>query len=218
MKKAMDFSSMRRNMVERQLKARGISNELVLNAFLTVPREEFVPAELRDEAYDDEPLPIGNGQTISQPYIVALMTELLDVRPGVKVLEIGTGSGYQSAILKHLGCDVYSVERDVELSTRASEVLARLGYSVHLLVGDGTLGWKEHAPYGRIIVTAAAPKIPQPLIDQLEEGGILIIPLGGIYSQDLVRGVKKHGKILETNHGGCRFVLLRGQQGWDEQI
>ena len=165
--------------IDGQLLARGIVDERVLAAMRSVPREAFVPPEDRDSAYDDGPLPIGFGQTISQPYVVALMTQELDVVPGVRVLEVGTGSGYQTAVLASIGAEVYSLEIIPELGQRAAEVLRRLGYNnVHLRVGTGYAGWVEHAPFDRIIVTAAPPALPGELVDQLADGGRLIAPVG----------------------------------------
>ena len=175
-----------------------------------------MPEEYQLYAYEDQPVPIGSGQTISQPYMVALMTEILDVRKGMKILEIGTGSGYQSAILAETGCSVYSVERIPELAERAKKILDRLHYNVSIYIGDGTLGLKEFSPYQRIIVTAASPSIPQPLIEQLEEDGRIVIPAGDYFSQELVRGTKKNGRIITENFGGCQFVPLKGEKGWKE--
>ncbi|MCM8803823.1 MAG: protein-L-isoaspartate(D-aspartate) O-methyltransferase, partial [Candidatus Omnitrophica bacterium] len=157
------MEELRRKMVEEQIIARGIKDKKVISAFLKIPREEFVPEGLKEYAYDDRPLSIGEGQTISQPYIVALMTESLQLKGNEKVLEIGTGSGYQSAIIAEIGCQVYSVERIEILAERAKNILKKLGYNVKIRVGDGTLGWEEYAPYDRIIVTAAGPEIPKSL-------------------------------------------------------
>jgi len=177
---AMDpYRELRRLMVEEQIKARGIKDPLILQAMLKVPREKFVPPDLRAEAYGDHPLPIGNGQTISQPYIVAYMTEKLRPRPGDKILEIGTGSGYQTAILAEIGCDVYTVELLPELSLRAQEILRKLGYeNIHFKIGNGYRGWPEEAPFDGIIVTAAPPEIPEALKEQLKVGGRMVIPAG----------------------------------------
>ncbi len=181
----MDWTAARTRMVETQLKPRGIRCQRVLDAFLKVPRHKFVPEKLQQDAYRDCPLPIGEGQTISQPYMVASMTEALEVEPGHRVLEIGTGSGYQAAILAELGAEVYTVERIPSLAEQAERRLAELGYRVHLRVGDGTLGWPEEAPFDRIIVTAGAPSLPPPLADQLAEGGRLAIPIDEGFSQVL---------------------------------
>jgi protein-L-isoaspartate(D-aspartate) O-methyltransferase len=204
-------------MVENQIIRRGIKDKKVIDAFLKVPRDEFVPENLKEYAYEDSPLPIGEGQTISQPYIVALMTESLKLNGKEKILEIGTGSGYQSAILAEIGCKVYSVERIEALARRAEEILTKLGYKVNIKIGDGTLGWEEFSPYDRIIVTAASPEIPEPLIEQLSENeGRLIIPVGDRYIQDLILLIKTKDKIEKFNLGGCQFVPLIGKKGWEK--
>ncbi len=210
------FRERREKLVEH-LRRRGIKDERVLSAMLKVPRHLFVPPELSEEAYNDYPLPIGHGQTISQPYIVALMTEALEVKENHRVLEIGTGSGYQCAILAELAKEVYSVERIPELALRAQRVLSLLGYNnVWIKIDDGTLGWPEYAPYDRIIVTAGAPKIPEPLIEQLDKGGIMVIPVGDEYSQELlvVTKLTEDSKVKVKSLGGCVFVKLRGEYGW----
>ncbi len=201
-------------MVEFQMRRRGIKNERVLSAFLRVPREKFVPPDLQSCAYDDCPLPIGYGQTISQPYMVAIMTELAEPEAKDKVLEIGTGSGYQTAILCELGCNVYSIERIPELAEKARKILQETGYNPTIIVSDGTLGCPEFSTYRIIIVTAGAPEIPQPLVEQIDEGGRIIIPVGDLYSQELIRGIKKKGKLIKEYHGGCQFVPLKGKEGW----
>ena len=216
MERKIDFEKLRRKMVETQLIPRGIKDKKVIEAFLIVPREKFVSENLKESAYDDTPLPIGEGQTISQPYMVALMTELLQLKGGEKVLEIGTGSGYQSAILSEIGCDVYSVERIPSLATRAGKILQQLGYIVKIKIGDGTLGWEEYAPYDGIIVTAAGPRTPQSLLTQLKEGGRIVMPVGDMYLQELIRITKVKGKFIKENFGGCQFVLLKGKEGWNE--
>jgi len=196
-------------MVEQQLIPRGIKNQRVLNAFLKVERHKFIPEGLRESAYADFPVPIGEGQTISQPYIVALMTETLDLAGDEKVLEIGTGSGYQTAILAELTKEVYTIERLGDLSGKAKLVLDELGYTrVKMKAGDGTLGWKEFAPFDRIIVTAAASKAPEPLIEQLEDNGKFIMPIGETFSQVLTLIEKKEGRIEYTKICGCVFVPL----------
>ncbi|MCX8082506.1 MAG: protein-L-isoaspartate(D-aspartate) O-methyltransferase [bacterium] len=211
------FIKLRRRMVEEQIVARGIRDKKVIDSFLNVPRERFVPEHLKEYAYEDGPLSIGKGQTISQPYIVALMTEALDLSGGEKVLEIGTGSGYQSAILAEMGCEVYSVERIPELAERARKIFIELGYNVKIKIGDGTLGWDEFAPYDRIIVTAAGPDVPPSLCAQLKDGGSLIMPVGDRYFQDLIL-VKKVGNRMERkSYGGCQFVLLKGAEGWKNE-
>ncbi|MGC9357515.1 MAG: protein-L-isoaspartate(D-aspartate) O-methyltransferase [Anaerolineae bacterium] len=190
------------------IKARGIQDADVLDAMRDVPRHRFVPSDMRARAYGDYPLPIGSGQTISQPYIVALMTEALGVAEGDRVLEIGTGSGYQTAILAEMGTEVYTIEVVPELQEKAREVLEALGYSnVHYRVGDGHQGWPEHAPYQGIIATAAAREIPPSLIEQLDEGGNMVIPVGprGRY-QTLWKVMKREGEITKIDLGGVAFV------------
>jgi len=216
MERKINFEKLRKKMVETQLIPRGIKDKKVIEAFLIVPREKFVSENLKESAYDDTPLPIGEGQTISQPYIVALMTELLQLKGGEKVLEIGTGSGYQAAILSEIGCDVYSVERIPSLATKAGKILQQLGYIVKIKIGDGTLGWEEYAPYDGIIVTAAGPRTPQSLLTQLKEGGRIVMPVGDMYLQELIRITKVKGKFIKENFGGCQFVLLKGKEGWNE--
>ncbi|MEA1928357.1 MAG: protein-L-isoaspartate(D-aspartate) O-methyltransferase [Candidatus Auribacterota bacterium] len=210
-----EASSIREMMVARQMEPRGITDDRVLRAFLEVPREEFIPgADLR-EAYGDHPLPIGNGQTISQPYMVAVMTQCLELRGEEKVLEIGTGSGYQAAILSRLARTVYSVERIEEIAQRTKGLLQRNNYdNVHISVGDGTLGWPEFAPYDGIIVTAGSPGIPGPLVEQLAEDGRLVIPAGSGYSQRLLVLTRRDGEIRQRDEGGCVFVPLIGEYGW----
>ncbi len=204
-------------MVERQLLGRGITDARVLEAFREVERHEFVPEDVRKSAYEDHPLPIGEDQTISQPYMVALMTGCLRLKGDEKILEIGTGSGYQSAILSALAKKVYSLERIASLAERAEGRLKSLGYSnVTCGVGDGTLGWKEHAPYDGIIVTAAAPKIPDAYTGQLAAGGRLVIPLGSSFSQVLTVIEKTPGGLTTSEICGCVFVPLLGKEGWKE--
>lgn len=208
----MDFAVLRKRMVEEQLIRRGIKNERVLEVFAKTEREKFVPEELRISAYADYPLPIGKGQTISQPYIVALMTESLDLTGEEKVLEIGTGSGYQAAILSQLSKEVYSVERFDSLAKKTEATLKELGYlNIKIRVGDGTLGWPEEAPFDRIIITAASPRIPLPLVEQLKEGGKIILPLDDSFSQLLTLGDKINGKIETTEICSCVFVPLIGK-------
>lgn len=207
------FTEQRLQMVEQTIIARGVSNPDVIAAMQTVPRHAFVPAEYLDQAYEDHPLPIGYGQTISQPYIVAWMTELLELKPGEKVLEIGTGSGYQAAVLAQLGyVDVYSVEIIPALAEQAQERLERLGYiKVHLKQGDGYFGWQEYAPYDAILVTAAPDHLPAPLVAQLKDGGRIVIPIGppGSY-QTLWKFVKQKGQLTAYDLGGVIFVPLSG--------
>ncbi len=218
-KREPDYDRARQRMVEL-IESRGIKNPLVLHAMAKIPRHLFVPPHLRDEAYADYPLAIGEGQTISQPYIVALMTEGLELSPGSKVLEIGTGSGYQAAILAEISKEVYSIERLSSLAERAEELLRQLGYdNVYIKVGDGTMGWPEHAPYDAIIVTAAAPSVPPPLLEQLKVGGRMVIPVGGAFSQDLLKIVKtdSQGNYTTRSLGGCVFVKLYGKFGWKKE-
>ncbi|MCL5942200.1 MAG: protein-L-isoaspartate(D-aspartate) O-methyltransferase [Actinobacteria bacterium] len=210
-----DFANLRRHMVESQLRRRGIGDARVLQAMEKVPRHRFVGETVRWAAYDDEPLPIGLGQTISQPYVVARMTELLELNRETRVLEVGTGSGYQAAILAEIAAEVWTIERHQVLAERARELLAALGYTnVHVVRGDGTLGLPEHAPYDAIIVTAAAPQVPAPLREQLAEGGRLVIPVGDEFSQ-LLRVVVRRGDVFpERDVLGVRFVPLVGEQGY----
>jgi len=202
-------------MVEEQLVSRGIKDQRVLSAFLEVPRHKFVEEYLKYKAYDDYPLSIGYGQTISQPYMVALMTEALAPSPQDKVLEIGTGSGYQAAILSRLCSTVYSIERVSTLASRARKTLDELGYfNIHTRIGDGTFGLPQDAPYDGIIVTAGAPHVPEALIEQLKEDGRLVIPVGDQSIQDLKRITRTKDGIREESLGGCRFVRLIGKNGW----
>jgi protein-L-isoaspartate(D-aspartate) O-methyltransferase len=207
----------RKKMVEQDLKTRGIGEAGVLSVMGRLAREEFVSAAYRSQAYADGPLPIGMGQTISQPYIVALMTQELRLNNFCEVLEVGTGSGYQTAILAKLSRQVYTIERFSELSAGAQAVLGRLGINnVDFYVGDGSLGWPEKRKFDRIIVTAALPDIPQTLIDQLGEGGIIVAPVGETGWQQLIVGVKKEGKLNEQTVCGVRFVKLIGQYAFKE--
>jgi len=202
-------------MVDAQIVSRGIRDGATVNAFLSVPRHLFVEEALRNQAYSDYPLPIGNEQTISQPYIVALMTENLMLSPDDRVLEIGTGSGYQTAILAKIAREVFSVERIEELAKKADGLLKQLGYNnVRIRVDDGTQGWIEQCPFDAIVVAAASPDIPRPLIDQLKDGGRLVIPVGGRSSQELVQAVKEGDEVVRRNLGSCRFVKLIGEFGW----
>jgi len=210
-----NFDEMRKIMVQTQLAGRGISDKRVLDAFLKVPRHEFVPDEFREDAYNDYPLSIGANQTISQPYMVALMTECLALKGNEKVLEIGTGSGYQAAILAELAKDVYSVERIEPLAAGAKKVLDSLGYkNCNIKIGDGTLGWSDFAPYDGIIVTAGAPAIPEALVKQLKDTGRLVAPIGGGFGQILTIVEKKGASIKTTDVCGCVFVPLIGEEGW----
>lgn len=210
-----DFSRLRELMVETQLIPRGIKDMRVLDAMRKVPRHLFIDESLWHEAYDDMALPFGEGQTISQPYMVAVMTELLELKGDEKVLEIGTGSGYQAAILAEMSKEVYTIERLGSLSERAGKTLLYLGYeNTHLIVGDGTLGLPESAPFNRILITAGTPKIPDPLIEQLAEGGIILAPVGDRFSQQLRKAVKKNGQVSTEFHTPCVFVPLIGEYGW----
>ena len=211
----MNFDKARERMVEKQLISRGIHSQKVLAAMRTVPRHLFVEESFQDSAYEDHPLPIGQDQTISQPYMVALMTEQLDVHLDSVVLEIGTGSGYQTAILAELAKQVFTVERLVLLGEKARTLFEQLRYdNIHVQVGDGTLGWNEHAPYDRIIVTAGAPAVPETLIEQLADGGKLVIPVGNRVSQ-VLQVITKQGERLNTETScHCVFVKLIGKNGW----
>lgn len=212
----MNFEIARKRMVESQIIARGVSDRRVIEAMLKVPRHVFVEEAMAAQAYSDTPLPIGEKQTISQPYMVALMTELLELKGREKVLEIGTGSGYQAAILAVMADRVYTVERIRPLALRARKALDSLGLlNVNIKISDGTVGWEEEAPFDAIIVTAGAPDIPQKYIDQLKPGGRLVIPVGTQFEQVLVRVVKQEdGSVVQENVTGCRFVKLVGKFGW----
>lgn len=202
-------------MVECQLRQRGIADPRVLEAFLEVPREEFIPARCLDQAYDDGPLPIGEGQTISQPYMVGVMTEALALTGRETVLEVGTGSAYQAAILSRLARRVYTIETHTSLSASACERLERLGCrNVVCLVGDGSQGYPPTAPYDAIIVTAAAPAVPVALTEQLTEGGRLVIPVGNLNSQELILVRKEGPRVTQSLLNFCRFVPLTGKYGW----
>jgi protein-L-isoaspartate(D-aspartate) O-methyltransferase len=209
------WEAQRLRMVEQQLRARGIRDERVLAAMAKVPRHEFVPPEMRQAAYQDRALPIGYGQTISQPYMIAVMLEMLAVRAEDKALEVGAGSGYQAALLGELARVVYAVEIIEPLAERAKQTLARLGYdNVHILVGDGTLGYEPEAPFDRIIVSAACPEIPPPLIEQLAEQGRIVAPVGRRGVQECVVGIKRQGQLDLTKTIGCVFVPLVGEHGF----
>ncbi len=211
------YQKARERMVNTQIAARGIRDPRVLAAMRKVPRHLFVDEALKDQAYGDYPLPIGEGQTISQPYIVALMTEALELKGPEKVLEVGTGSGYQAAILAELARWVYSIERYPSLAQRAKRILEKLGYhNVIIKVGDGTKGWPEAAPFDAIIVTAAGPKIPEPLLAQLKDGGRLVMPVGDEWSQYLIKVTKKGDELIKENLGAVRFVKLVGEYGFKE--
>jgi protein-L-isoaspartate(D-aspartate) O-methyltransferase len=211
------YTAIRHRMVDTQIAPRGISDPRVLAAMRQVPRHRFIPSHLWDQAYGDYPLPIGEDQTISQPYIVALMTEILEIKATDKVLEVGTGSGYQAAILAELAAQVFSIDRVASLLAQAEKTLHSLGYTnIKTRVGDGTLGWPQEMPFDAIIVTAGAPQVPRPLTEQLSLGGRLVIPVGDRWSQTLtcVRKTKEGLKV--EYHGGCRFVRLIGEYGWQQ--
>ncbi|RJP69610.1 MAG: protein-L-isoaspartate(D-aspartate) O-methyltransferase [Candidatus Abyssobacteria bacterium SURF_17] len=213
---SVQFEEARRRMVERQLRARGITDERVLASMLLVPRHEFVPEELRDQAYEDHPLAIGENQTISQPYMVAVMTQELQLKPSDVVLEIGTGSGYQAAVLSRLASAVYTIERHQSLAFIAHTTLREVGYrNVIVICSDGSGGLPDKAPFDGIIVTAGAPEIPHALLDQLGEGGRLVIPVGEKMLQ-VCKRITKHGGRFETQDvTGCVFVPLIGKFGWE---
>jgi protein-L-isoaspartate(D-aspartate) O-methyltransferase len=212
-----DWVELRRRMVEEQIRRRGVHDRQVLDAMMTVPRERFIPQSARSAAYDDRALAIGHDQTISQPYIVAYMMQQLAITPEARILEIGTGTGYQTALLALLAAQVFSVERIPALKEQAAKNLATLDLAnVTMTVGDGSLGWREHAPYDRILATAAAPNVPGGLVDQLVEGGVLVIPVGGKAEQTIVRVVREGSRTIETTTLACRFVKLIGQAGWND--
>lgn len=214
-----DFAKLRERMTCKQIEARGIADPIILNAFRSVPREEFVSSEFASAAYDDHPLPIEAGQTISQPYIVALMIEAAEIRPGNRVLEVGAGSGYAAAVMSRIAGEVIGVERQRELAKIASDRLRRLGYdNVKILEGDGTRGCPDEAPFDAILVAASGSHVPGPLLDQLAPGGRLVMPVGSPNgAQELLKVTKTLGGRLEQdNLGGVRFVPLIGEEGWSE--
>jgi len=214
----VDFPKARLKMVEEQIVSRGIKDPRVIAAMKKVPRHLFVEEALQSQAYNDHPLPIGEKQTISQPYMVAIMTEALQLKEKGKVLEIGAGSGYQTAILAELAEKVFSIERIRSLAIKARQLLYELGYfNVEIKIFDGTHGWVEETPFDAIIVTAGAPDIPQPLLDQLAMDGRLVIPVGDAYVQDLMRVTKTKEGIKKEDLGGCRFVKLIGKYGWEAE-
>ena len=211
----MKFERQREEMVHNQIETRGVSDSAVLAAMRKVPRHLFVSEALRDQAYGDYPLPIGEQQTISQPFIVAEMTQALALSPEDRVLELGTGSGYQAAILSEIAFRVYSIERIYPLFTRARKIFDKLRYhNIVTRYGDGTSGWAEESPFDAIIITAGAPHIPKVLIDQLVIGGRMVLPVGDQYTQDLIKVHRDENGLHQTNLGGCRFVKLVGEHGW----
>jgi len=211
---AQNYAERRDRMVENQIKSRGINDQDVIRAMKTVKRHEYVPQQFRNRAYSDRPLSIGQGQTISQPFIVAHMTELLDVDKNDKILEIGTGSGYQAAVLAEITSNVYSVEIVEELAERARKTLHEQGYrNIHLKIGDGYKGWKEHAPFDGIIVTCSPSDVPEPLKEQLAENGRMVIPVGGVLIQELVVLKKKDGKLKRSRISNVRFVPMVDDDG-----
>ncbi len=217
-RRSPNYKMLRERMVREQLVARDITDPLVLKAMSEVPRHLFVPEELRSKAYYDGPLPIGYDQTISQPYIVALMTQLLDLRGGETVLEVGTGSGYQTAVLSRLAKQVFSIERHAALAERAGHVLAQLGYhNAEVVVGDGSQGLPDQAPFDAILVTAAAPDVPEPLKAQLADGGRLVMPVGGPGGQMLERLIRDGSKWRVERIAPVMFVPLIGRHGWSEE-
>jgi protein-L-isoaspartate(D-aspartate) O-methyltransferase len=213
-----DLERERNEMVRRQIRGRRVYDELVLEAMRAVPRHRFVPAHMRGSAYRDAPLPIGEGQTISQPYVVGFMTAALQLSGDERVLEIGTGSGYQAAILAHIAREVISVERLPRLAEEARRTLAELGYdNLRVVVGDGTRGWPGEAPYDAIMVTAASPEVPRPLLQQLAEGGRLVAPVGPRHTQQLVRVQREGAEFKREDLLGVAFVPLIGEHGWDRR-
>ena len=211
----MKYDRLREEMVQKQIEARGITDAKVLAALRKVPRHLFVSEALMDQAYSDFPLPIGEQQTISQPYIVAEMTQSLQLSPDDRVLEIGTGSGYQAAILAQIVYRVYTIERIHSLYIKTRKLFDKLSYhNIVTRYSDGTTGWKDEGPYDAIIVTAGSPEIPAVLVNQLTIGGRMVIPVGSQHSQDLIKIVRDESGIHQTNMGGCRFVKLVGEHGW----
>jgi protein-L-isoaspartate(D-aspartate) O-methyltransferase len=217
-KESLKYERQRDEMVRQQIEPRGIADPNVLAALRKVPRHLFVSEALRDQAYGDFPLPIGEQQTISQPFIVAEMTQALELGKEDRVLEIGTGSGYQAAILAEIAYRVYTIERIRSLYVQTRNLLDKLKYhNIVMRCSDGSTGWQDESPYDAIIVTAGSPKVPDSLIDQLAEGGRMVVPVGSQHTQDLIKITKDRAGIEQTNLGGCRFVKLVGEYGWREQ-
>jgi protein-L-isoaspartate(D-aspartate) O-methyltransferase len=211
------FDLLARSMVEKQLRVRGIKDERVLEAMLAVPRHEFVPPELQSAAYEDRPLPIGSRETISQPYIIAVITEAAMVAPGDKALEIGSGSGYQAALLAQLGARVFAMESNPQLAVESIERLARLGYgNIEVIAADGSQGFPDQSPYDVIIISAGTPSVSPVLLDQVAEGGRLVAPVGSLQQQELQVLTRRSGRITTRLLGACQFVPLIGKGGWRE--
>lgn len=214
-KSALKYERQREEMVTKQIEARGITDIKVLEAMRKIPRELFVSEALRDQAYGDFPLPIGEQQTISQPYIVAEMTQALGLKPGDRVLEIGTGSGYQAAILSVIAYRVYTIERIYSLYVKTRRLFDTLRYhNIVTKYSDGTAGWADESPFDAIVVTAGAPQIPEMLVNQLAVGGRMVLPVGSQHSQELIKLIKTDAGVQKTYLGGCRFVKLVGEHGW----
>jgi protein-L-isoaspartate(D-aspartate) O-methyltransferase len=217
-KEPLKYARRRETMVQQQIEMRGITDPDVLAAMRTVPRHLFVSDALKDQAYGDFPLPIGEQQTISQPFIVAEMTQALEIGKDDRVLEIGTGSGYQAAVLAQIAYRVYTIERIRSLYVQTRSLLDRLKYhNVIMRCADGTMGWKDESPFDAIIVTAGSPRIPESLVEQLAEGGRMVVPVGDQHAQDLIKITRDSESTHQTSLGGCRFVKLVGKQGWSEK-
>jgi protein-L-isoaspartate(D-aspartate) O-methyltransferase len=216
-KEAIKYERQRDEMVRNQIEARGIKDPKILDAFRKVPRHLFVSEALRDQAYGDYPLPIGDQQTISQPYIVAEMTQALEPGENDRILEIGTGSGYQAAILSQIVYRVYSIERIRSLYLKSRSLFDKLRYhNIVTKYADGTKGWQDESPFDAIIITAGAPEIPEVLVGQLVKGGRMVVPVGNQHTQELIKIYREENKIKQSNLGGCRFVKLVGEHGWKE--
>ena len=217
-KEALKYERRREKMVRQQIEMRGITDPDVLAAMRRVPRHLFVSDALKDQAYGDFPLPIGEQQTISQPFIVAEMTQALEIGKDDRVLEIGTGSGYQAAVLAEIAYRVYTIERIRSLYVQTRSLLDKLKYhNIIMRCSDGTMGWKDESPFDAIIVTAGSPRIPEPLVEQMAEGGRMVVPVGDQHAQDLIKITRDSEGTHQTSLGGCRFVKLVGKQGWNEK-